>query len=163
MPQLSELIVLSTTIIKRRHLSAKRRQLILAEGVPDATTAALAAAAAASSATAEQAGCGASTTSGGGGGGSASSGGVSTCRLFYVDPSTLEYKGSIPWSKELHAELLPKGQVCEPAHEGHAHVHGGHSHGGCGRDCMLVPACLRASRHAALTALPMSMSTSTCG
>jgi len=28
----------------------------------------------------------------------------STCRLFYVDPATLEYKGHIPWSPQLRAE-----------------------------------------------------------
>ena len=32
------------------------------------------------------------------------------CRLFYVDPDTMEVKGAIPWSPQLHAELLPRGQ-----------------------------------------------------
>jgi len=81
-----ELIILATQVLKRRHLSVKRRQLILAESlvscgspgkVPSDTT---------------------PTSS------------KYCCRLFYVDSSTLEYKGCIPWSPHLHAELLPKGQ-----------------------------------------------------
>ena len=36
------------------------------------------------------------------------------CRLFYVDPDTMEVKGAIPWSPQLHAELLPRGQFRVP-------------------------------------------------
>ena len=32
-----------------------------------------------------------------------------SCRLRYFDPESGEEKGSIPWSAELHAELLPRG------------------------------------------------------
>ena len=61
-----EVIVLATQILKRRHLSVKRRQLLLCD-------------------------C------------------VQGCRLFYVDPDSMELKGTIPWSDELNAELMPKG------------------------------------------------------
>jgi len=81
-----ELIILATQVLKRRHLSVKRRQLILAESLIS---------------------CGSSCK--------VPSDAMPTsqnycCRLFYVDSSTLEYKGCIPWSPHLHAELLPKGQ-----------------------------------------------------
>ena len=63
----NEVIVLATQILKRRHLSVKRRHLLLCD-------------------------C------------------VDGCRLFYVDPDTMEVKGAIPWSPQLHAELMPRGQ-----------------------------------------------------
>ena len=67
-PDDHELIVLATTVIKRRGIfSAKRRQLVLTEGTE---------------------GC---------------------SRIFYVDPTNLELKGSIPWSSDLHAEASIKG------------------------------------------------------
>ena len=67
-PDDHELIVLATTVIKRRGIfSAKRRQLILTEDAE---------------------GC---------------------SRIFYVDPTNLELKGSIPWSSDLHAEAAIKG------------------------------------------------------
>ena len=63
-----EVIVLATPVLKRRHLSVKRRQLLLCDCV---------------------------------GGG---------CRLFYVDAERkMELKGTVPWSDELNAELMPRG------------------------------------------------------
>ena len=158
----SELLVLSTLVTKRRHLSAKRRQLILAEGLLQPTAAASSSpsggAAAIIAPRTPKAQNGSSSpqsvdstpttqlaavditdssssssgASGGASGGSGASGGASgggggdgacgdaaslssgclrsCCRLFYVDPTTLEHKGTIPWSSQLHAELLPKGQ-----------------------------------------------------
>ena len=153
----SELLVLSTLVTKRRHLSAKRRQLILAEGllVPTAAASSSPSGGAAgaiaprtpkaqngssspqsdstpttqlaavditdSSSSSSGASGGASGGSGAFGGASGGGEGVdatsspsgclpSCCRLFYVDPTTLEHKGTIPWSSQLHAELLPKGQ-----------------------------------------------------
>ena len=65
-----EVIVLATATLKRRHLSVKRRHLLLIDCVVDA---------------------------------------VESARLLYVDPDAMELKGSIPWSAELNAELMPKG------------------------------------------------------
>jgi hypothetical protein len=86
-----QLIILATLVQKRRHLSVKRRQLILVEGIPAAG----------------QLG---GASSGDRQGPQSPDGRPSTCRLFYVDPTSLEYKGQIPWSAQLHAELAPKGQ-----------------------------------------------------
>lgn len=138
-----ELLVLSTPVLKRRHLSVKRRQLMLIEGLPlrdgvsdmgsiNTPTAAVESmrAAAIDAAIDGTAGGGPaatinvseqvvvlghgsdSTPTQFSSGGAAHSPGLlaSTCRLIYVDPATLEYKGSIPWSDQLHAELLPRGQ-----------------------------------------------------
>ena len=134
--------MLSTPVLKRRHLSVKRRQLMLIEGLPlrdgvsdmgsiNTPTAAVESmrAAAIDAAIDGTAGGGPAATINvseqvvvlGHGSDSTptqfSSGGAalagllaSTCRLIYVDPATLEYKGSIPWSDQLHAELLPRGQ-----------------------------------------------------
>ena len=63
-----ELIVLAAPVYKQRHLSVRRRQLVLSECVDG------------------------------------------SCRLIYLDPETNEIKGVIPWSAEVHAELLPRGQ-----------------------------------------------------
>jgi len=66
-PDAHELIVLATTVIKRKGIfSAKRRQLILIAG-------------------------------------------LECHRICYVDPSSLELKGTIPWSSHLHAEVAIKG------------------------------------------------------
>ena len=60
--------MLATPVLKRRHLSVKRRQLLLCDCV---------------------------------------GGGV---RLFYVDAERkMELKGTVPWSDELNAELMPRG------------------------------------------------------
>ena len=64
------MLILATLTLKRRHLSVKRRQLVLTDSAASADG----------------------------------------CRLFYVDPDTMEVKGAIPWSPQLHAELMPRGQ-----------------------------------------------------
>ena len=58
--------MLATLVIKARHLSTKRRHLILCDG-------------------------------------------TAGCRLIYVHPASMELKGAIPWSPQLHAELMPHG------------------------------------------------------
>ena len=62
-----EVIVLATATLKRRHLSVKRRHLLLIDCADE------------------------------------------SARLVYVDPDAMELKGTIPWSAELNAELMPKG------------------------------------------------------
>lgn len=62
-----ELIVLATTVFKYRHLSCKRRHLVLSDAMDG------------------------------------------TCRLFYLDSVSWALKGTIPWSKDLHAVLMPRG------------------------------------------------------
>ena len=134
-PQRCELLILSTQILKRRHLSVKRRQLLLIEGIPPlaASASSLSASSLSSSnggSSSRSGGANGASGSGGGSGGSRASGepidvsvdggggpaaaaahgAPSTCRLIYVDPTTLECKGTIPWSRQLYAELCPKGQ-----------------------------------------------------
>ena len=131
-PEHCELLVLATPILKRRHLSVKRRQLVLIEGLPPAGTresaspagpnrtadvAATHAVPASSCASCSAASAGASAidvsddgAAAAAAAASAPAAAASTCRLIYVDPTTLEVKGSIPWSEQLHAELLPRGQ-----------------------------------------------------
>jgi hypothetical protein len=63
-----EVIVLATPVLKRRHFSVKRRQLLLCDCVDGG------------------------------------------CRLFYVDAERkMELKGTVPWSDEINAELMPRG------------------------------------------------------
>ena len=115
--------MLATLVTKRRHLSAKRRQLILAEGLlpslplaaSDApgrpacppTTERIADAEQPTIDIADPASTAASHRPPDN---DAIACSPSSCRLFYVDPVTLEPKGVIPWTAGLHAELLPKGQ-----------------------------------------------------
>ena len=121
-----ELLLLATLVTKRRHLSAKRRHLILVEGL-------LPAAAAGARGVTDSADGGMDGNIGGDVGSSGDANGSggnlngphgcrpaepaylpSSVRLFYVDPTTFVCKGIIPWSAELRAELLPRG---------HFHIH----------------------------------------
>ena len=123
----TELVVLATLVTKRRHLSAKRRQLLLVEGLlsppslsrqasPDVRMPPSVSRQASADTTHPPTAVSAVDVSDGTSRAPAETSRqgpadwpAATCRLFYIDPSTLEGKGTIPWTRDLRAELLPKG------------------------------------------------------